>query len=661
MDRLNQYRPLYLIILIVSGLSIWSSYFVDKDFFVVWAFVWVVVAIATLVYSFFIARNHKAYYSSLRKMLNTQFEIKGMNMPIPVAITSDEGFVLWSNQDFNDEIADDKSNVFDLLPDNIDYTLPEHKEGYNVNVNGHNYTLYLVPVTYSSDKAFQLFFIDDHNLKLYSQQYFDTRPSVFIMEIDNYTEMFADAKENERTKITGDIEHIIDSFADENHAFLRKVDKDKYVGVVEEKYMRNILRDKFKILDSVRNIDVGEKMAPTMSIGIANTDWDLYKSEQDARQALDMALGRGGDQAAVRNKDGYQFFGGISRGVEKRNKVRTRIVANAIDETLKTCSNILIMGHRFSDLDSLGSSIGMCAGFRQKDKEVNIILNKNTSLALALYEKMMNDEFYAKTFITPRQAEDYVRNDTLLIICDTHVRDLLESPEIYDMCKNVIVIDHHRKMVNHIDNSLIFFHEPNASSASEMVTELLQYLAPRPDKVSVLEAEALLAGITLDTKNFTMRTGVRTFEAAAVLRKQGADTIEVRNLFSSNIDDYKQRVRLVSSAEIYNNCAIAYSDGVSGNEDIRIIASQAADELLTISNVDASFVMFENDFGTSISARSMGRVNVQLIMESLGGGGHQTMAAAQFQNMSLENCRQKLLIAIEEYYLNQENDKTEEK
>ncbi len=656
MDKLNLYRPLYLIVLIMSGVGFCTSYFVSKEYFVLWSIIWIITAAATLVRGYFISRDNKNYYKYLRNMMNSRFEKKGMDMPIPVVIISDTGFVLWSNQLFTLNIADDETNIFELLP-NIDYTFEDHNEGYNVTVQGHNYTAFVIPIVYNNEKAFQLLFIDDHNLKQYSQLYFDTRPSVMIMQIDNYSEMFVDAKENERTKITGDIEHIIDAFADENHAFLRKVDKDKYVSVVEEKYMRSIIKDKFKILDNVRGVDVGEKMTPTLSIGVANTEWDLYKSEIDARQALDMALGRGGDQVAMKQKNGYEFYGGLSRGVEKRNKVRTRIVANAISETLKNCSNILLMGHRFSDLDCLGSSIGMCAGLRDRDKQINIVINKSKSLALSLYNKMQNDEFYSKVFISPQQAEDYVDQDTLLIILDTHVRDLLESPEIYDRCKNIIVIDHHRKMVNHIDNSIIFFHEPNASSASEMVTELVQYLAKKPDKISILEAEALLSGITLDTKNFTMRAGVRTFEAAAFLRKLGADTIEVRNLFASNIDDYKQRVRLVSSAEIYHNCAIASSEGVSDGEDIRIIASQAADELLTISNVDASFVMFETDFGTSISARSMGRVNVQLIMESLGGGGHQTMAAAQFQNESMENCRQKLLIAIEDYFIGTEEEK----
>ncbi|MEG1942923.1 MAG: DHH family phosphoesterase, partial [Angelakisella sp.] len=363
--------------------------------------------------------------------------------------------------------------------------------------------------------------------------------------------------------------------------------------------------------------------------------------------ALDMALGRGGDQAAVKLRSGYEFYGGVSKGVEKRNKVRTRIVANAISEVVATSNNILIMGHRFSDLDCLGSAIGICAGLKQCGKPVNIVLNTETTLAQPLYEKML-DEGYGELIVSPENAMPLASKDTLLIIVDTHVKTLVESQEVYNACKNIVVIDHHRKMVNHIDNAIIFFHEPYASSASEMAAELVQYLSDRP-KITVGEAESMLAGIMLDTKSFTIRTGVRTFEAAAFLRKMGADTIEVRKLFSSSMETYQQRSRLVSSAEIYRGCAISYTEAAAAVEDIRIVSAQAADELLTISDVEASFVLYEYTGGTAISARSMGDLNVQVIMEMLGGGGHMTMAAVQLAEVSMEDARQRLLTAIDSY------------
>ena len=335
--------------------------------------------------------------------------------------------------------------------------------------------------------------------------------------------------------------------------------------------------------------------------------------------------------------------------MEKRNKVRTRIMANAISEVARTCDNIYIMGHRLADLDSLGSAIGMYAGLKYLGKPCHIVLDTEKNLAQSLYKTIVgSDSSYAGAFITPYRALDSVTKNTLLIVVDTHIPAILESRELYEACRNVVVIDHHRKMVNHIDNAIIFFHEPYASSASEMVTELVQYFSDGKLRLSVEEAEALLAGIMLDTKNFTLHTGVRTFEAAAFLRRMGADTVEVRRLFSSTMAAYQERSHLVSAAEIYHHCAVAYTGDTAG--DIHVVAPQAADDLLTISGVDASFVLFETEGTVNISARSMGSVNVQIIMENMGGGGHQTMAGAQVKNKPLEACRQELLTAIDQYF-----------
>ena len=416
--------------------------------------------------------------------------------------------------------------------------------------------------------------------------------------------------------------------------------------VLEDRHMKEVVAKRFEILNDIRGVVIGERIPATMSIGIGNKEGDLHDAEQMAKQALDMALGRGGDQAALKLKNGYEFYGGISKGVEKRNKVRTRIVANAINELVVNSSNILIMGHRFADLDCLGAGIGMCAGLKASGKTINIVLNKDTSLAQPLYNKIITEEGYQHIIISPEEAESLVTKDTLLIIVDTHVKTLVESPALCDKCKNIVVIDHHRKMVNHIDNAIIFFHEPFASSAAEMTAELVQYLSERP-RIAVAEAEAMLAGIMLDTKSFTIRTGVRTFEAAAFLRKMGADTIEVRKLFSSSMETYQQKARLVAAAEAYHGCAVAYTDDVF--DDIRIVAAQAADELLTIKDVEASFVLYEVNGVCSISARSSGGVNVQVIMEGLGGGGHQTMAAVQMADTGIEAGRQKLLTAIDCY------------
>ncbi|MEG2073754.1 MAG: DHH family phosphoesterase, partial [Angelakisella sp.] len=650
MDRLNLYRPLYLVLLLVSGIAVASSYFVDKGYFYTWSFVWIICAVAVLVKGYWISRDNKRFFDCIREAVFGVQKDALTSFPMATAIARGNGEIIWLNDQFSNSVVGDGqlmgTSVFDLLPD-IDFKQNTFADGYSVIVGQRQYTAYIVRSDQHAEQVFMIYMIDDNDLKNYTREYFDSRPSVLLMVIDNYAELFTDSKENERSKLMGEIEHIIENFAEENQGLLRKLDKDRYVAVIEERHMKNIISKRFDVLDKIRTVVTGDRIPVTMSIGVGSKEGDLHDSEAMARQALDMALGRGGDQAAVKLRSGYEFYGGVSKGVEKRNKVRTRIVANAISEVVATSNNILIMGHRFSDLDCLGSAIGICAGLKQCGKPVNIVLNTETTLAQPLYEKML-DEGYGELIVSPENAMPLAGKDTLLIIVDTHVKTLVESQEVYNACKNIVVIDHHRKMVNHIDNAIIFFHEPYASSASEMAAELVQYLSDRP-KITVGEAESMLAGIMLDTKSFTIRTGVRTFEAAAFLRKMGADTIEVRKLFSSSMETYQQRSRLVSSAEIYRGCAISYTEAAAAVEDIRIVSAQAADELLTISDVEASFVLYEYTGGTAISARSMGDLNVQVIMEMLGGGGHMTMAAVQLAEVSMEDARQRLLTAIDSY------------
>lgn len=649
MDRMNLYRPLCLILLLVSGISVGFTYGIDRRYFFTWGLVWLLMAAFVLIKGYLISRDNERFFTCLRESLFGAQKDSLARFPMATIVARENGEIVWVNDQCRDMVLEGKDlfhqSLFQLLPE-VDFQAEHFDSGINVTVGRRQYSAYIVRTDHRAEPVFVTYLVDDNDLKNYTKEYFDSRPSVLLMVIDNYAELFTDAKENERSKIMGEIEHIIETFAEENHGLLRKLEKDRYIAIIEERYMRGIIARRFAILDQIRNVVTGDRIPPTMSIGVGSKEGDLHEAEVLARQALDMALGRGGDQAAVKQKGGYEFYGGVSKGVEKRNKVRTRIVANAISEMVATCSNILIMGHRFADLDCLGSGIGMCAGLRECGKRINIVLNTKTSLAQPLYDKVV-EEGYQDIILSPEEALPLAGRETLLIIVDTHVKTLVESPEIYENCKNVVVIDHHRKMVNHIDNAIIFFHEPYASSASEMVAELVQYLSEHP-KVTVPEAESMLAGIMLDTKNFTIRTGVRTFEAAAYLRKMGADTVEVRKLFASSMETYQQKARLVAAAEVYRGCAIAYTE--NPGEDIRIVAAQAADELLNINGVNASFVLYEIGGGVSISARSMGAVNVQIIMEALGGGGHLTMAAVQMKDIVMENARQKLLAAIDQYF-----------
>lgn len=411
-----------------------------------------------------------------------------------------------------------------------------------------------------------------------------------------------------------------------------------------------MIAKKFNVMEQVRSYTYhGASVGITLSIGIGRGE-TLGDAESEARQALDMALGRGGDQTAMKNSDEtYRFFGGVSKGVEKRTKVRTRVVASAIAELIRGCDNVLVMGHKFSDLDCIGAAVGVCAAAGAFGKSAKIVTYEKTSLATPLME-YMKAQSDGDLFIHPDIARHIVTEKTLLFVVDTHKADFTEEPEIYEKSPSVVVIDHHRKTVDYIQNAVIFYHEPHASSACEMVTELLQYMQRKPI-IGAVQANALLAGIMLDTKEFALRTGVRTFEAAAYLRARGADTVTVKGFFNSSMENKKLRGQVVLNAQSYRNCAVSVAD--IKHKDIRIISAQAADELLTVSDVSASFVLFETGDTANISARSMGKVNVQLIMEALGGGGHQTMAAAQLPNTDLSEARQMLKKAIDEYYENQ--------
>lgn len=649
LDRMNLYRPVIIVLLVVSGIGAGASYFfVALPVFATVAGVWLAVALWAALQCARIGRDTKRQLAALRESLYGAREESVGAYPMATMMVRQNGEILWQNDYCRQHVLGGEDafgrQLGEVAPQ-VELTEEASPEGQNVVVGNRMYTCHCLLTQRDAEAVYVLYFFDDHDLKVYAKEYFDSRPWVLLMVIDNFSELFVDAKENERSKTMGEIEHIIETFAEENCGLLKKLDKDRYIAVIEDRYMRQIEASRFQVLDQIRGITAGDRISATMSIGVGSKEGSLHESESLARQALDMALGRGGDQAAVKLRDGYEFFGGVSKGVEKRNKVRTRIVANAITEIVQTSQNILVMGHRFADLDCVGAAVGLCAGLRNMGHNASIVLDQGRSLAQSLVVKM-KEEGLGELFISPEDALERLAADTLLFVVDTHVKTLLESTTVYAGCRNVVVIDHHRKMVDHIDDAIIFFHEPYASSACEMVAELVQYLGEN-QKIAPAEASAMLSGIMLDTKNFTLRTGVRTFEAAAYLRRMGADTVEVRKLFASNMESYQQKAQLVAAAQAYRGCAIACTE--KEMPDMRIIASQAADELLNISGVEASFLLFKVGNGVNLSARSMGTVNVQIIMESMGGGGHQTMAAAQLTEITMEETCQRLRQAIDSY------------
>ncbi len=597
-----------------------------------------------------LSKSINKFYQTMEKQLSPYANKALRDFPLPVLVTRRGGEVIWYNNQMREKVFGNEDcfghGLAEYFPSiNLEMDCPT--QGYGVEYKGHQYTAYHAPTGDEDNRLNVLYLVDDDKLKRIAKEYFSSRPVAAIILIDNYEEVLQSARENERSQIMGEIEYQIECYVENYNGVIKKLEKDRFFVAFEERYMKSIVEERFTILDTVRKINANDKMPATLSIGVGRDAQSLLQAEKFASQALDMALGRGGDQAAVKNKNGYEFYGGVSKGIEKRTKVKTRIVAAALNELLDSCSNVLIMGHRFADLDCLGAAVGLYYPIQQMGKPVKIILNSRANMVKQLHSRLLEQGFET-AFIEPEVATDYVSDDTLLIIVDVHTPHFIEAPEVYKKCKNVVVIDHHRKMVDYIDNAVIFHHEPYASSASEMVAELVQYFGDKY-KPNSTAAEALLAGMMLDTKNFIQRTGVRTFEAAAYLRRMGADTVEVKRLFATSMNAYQERCKVVSSATIYRHCAIC---GVQERiDEIKMVSAQAADELLGIEDVDASFVFYyESDDVVAYSARSMGKINVQIIMEKLGGGGHLTMAGAQIKGIDLAQSKERLLSAIDEYY-----------
>ncbi len=566
-----------------------------------------------------------------------------LRFPMPVLVCGEDRKILWYNDLFREQVLLGEDAYGDALDRLTACPLDSlvQSSGCRVSCPAGRFLVCGHCSEHNASPLYLLYFTDVTELSKKAEEYRLTRPTVMILSIDNYAELLQDVKESEKSLILSELDGRMESFIGETTGFLRKLARDRFLAVVEERHIAKMVEQRFPVLDQVRAISTAGGDHMTLSIGVGHGADTLAESEAFARQALEMALGRGGDQVAFKTEQGYDFYGGVSQGVEKRNKVKSRIIAAALQKAVRNADQVLVMGHRFSDLDSVGAAVGMVHIARALGRQAYAVVDRQTSLAVGLIEKAQ--ENLPDLFITPSHARDLANGSTLLIIVDTHNAKLTESEELYRLCPQVMVIDHHRKTVDHIANAAIFFHEPYASSTCEMVTELAQYCSGV--LLSANTAECLLAGIMLDTKNFILRTGVRTFEAAAFLRGRGADTVRVRKLFSSSMEAYQKKTRIVASAELYRGCAIAQA--TEKGEDMRVIAPQAADELLTINPVEASFVLYPISGGIGISGRSLGGMNVQALLEKLGGGGHQTMAAAQLAGVNLSEARSRLIAAID--------------
>ncbi len=524
----------------------------------------------------------------------------------------------------------------------------EPKKTVNVNIAGkifdivHSKTINKETGT----KQYMLYFYDITVYKELEEKYEEERAVIAIIEVDSYDELMNELKEEKRLKVQAEIEELINSWAKRMNAMIRKYEKAKYMVVMSNRYFKNVLAKRFEILDRIREIDVDASFPATLSIGICSDDRSYVEMERGAFSALEIALGRGGDQAAVKAMGDYEFYGGRSKAIEKRNKVKARIVAHAFMPIIDASTAVYVMGHQYPDMDALGAAVGIYKAVHDRGIPVKIVLEEANETILSVYNTFK--EKAHEMFIKPDDALMNFRKKTdLVVVVDTHRPSFTECPELIALAERRVVVDHHRRSVDIIEDTLLMYLEPYASSACELVTEMLQYMAEKPS-LEKSEANALLAGIVLDTKNFSVQCGVRTFETAALLRRFGADTMDVKEFMQDDIESIVSRSNIVSNARGYNEyIAISSTDKYIHNP--RLIAAQAADQMLTIRGINTSFVIVMDGEKVCISARSLKDVNVQIIMERLGGGGHRNGAATQIEGKTMTEVEDILIQEIDRY------------
>lgn len=570
--------------------------------------------------------------------------------PLPIIICSSDGKIEWFNDRFEEAMGPhssgygELSSVFENV--GIDSILDASVNGVVIDCDERSFNVFSHRAKVGESEYIVMYLVDITKYRHIANDYFRCRPALAIMTIDNMSEIQQDHRESDCAAIRNGVEKNIETWLSKYPCLISKISDNSFYVVAEKQDIDDMISRKFDILDKIRNYTYdGKYVGVTLSVGVG-TGADVAECEKNAKLSLDMALGRGGDQVVIKNKDKYDFFGGVSKSVDTGSKVKSRVVASALAELIQGCENVYVMGHRFPDLDAIGSAFGVVCIAKKLGKNAFLVTDKEKTMAKPLVERAETELPGVVVSTETAKLEFAKSKKNLLIIVDTHIKSFVESPDLLSMSKMTIVIDHHRKAVDYIDDAVIFFHDPSASSASELVTELIEYI-PAVDETGSFVADALLSGIMLDTKNFILRVGVGTFEAAAKLKDFGADPIRVKKLFSNDIESYQERNRIVDSARKYKNCAIAVADVES--KDIRLISAQAADELLTISGVDASFVIFTLGDAVCVSARSFGAVNVQVIMEYMNGGGHQTMAAVQVKNSTVAEVTERVMHCIDRY------------
>ncbi len=596
------------------------------------------------------------HIKNLTFSLDKVAKIALVNSPFPLVIAETNGNLIFRNTKFNQEFANiDINNYLTNIINNVKLEIKNNDKKEKiydeVKIDKKTYKLYGDYMPLKDQYIITIYFVDNTKLVELKSLFDNKDMYIGLVMIDNYEEIIQRLEDSDKTQLMAEIEKKLYDWASDYKGLILKSERDTFVCVFEKQYIKEIEDRKFDILDTIKDLQPSDKMQFTLSIAISNEGTSNLEKYKTAQAALDIVLGRGGDQAVIHEGDKYTFFGGRTQELEKRTKVKARIIAHALEGIIEKASKVMIMGHSNSDMDCIGASMGVYRITKSLGKDAYLVLNSKGENLVTFLKEVNSREEYKELIVEPQEAISELDDDTLLVIVDTNKKNYVESPELLAKAKKIVVIDHHRRSPDYIESAMLTFHEVYASSASELVTELVEY-TQQEATLTDLEAEALYAGIMMDTKSFTFKTGVRTFEAAAYLRKCGVDIIKVKKWFQSNLDTYNKISSVIGKAEVvYDSIAISIYE--EGDKDSNIVCAKAADELLTISNITASFVLGKSDGKVCISGRSIGDINVQVILEKLGGGGHITLAGAQVEGMEIDEVKQELINRINEYFSEQ--------
>jgi len=628
-----------------------------------WVIPSIIIMVIIILYSFW--DNTKKKFTILNHIEELNSDVDSVtksnliNSPLPMILMGTDGDIIWKSKKFVTEFQniDMRSYLSQMIKEiKLDLEKDSTKEiSKQINIDKKIYKVKgrVVRTKRRGNKnqeyVLNLYFIDDTKYNDLFDEANGSKNCIGMIEIDNYDDLIQRALPEEKIELLGNIEKEIIDWITGIGGLVVKTERDSFIIIFEQRYLADFEKDRFSILDSIKKIKTSNDIQITLSIAVTNEGSTNYEKYKNALSGMEIVLGRGGDQAVVRKDGKYAFFGGTSLEIEKRTKVKARTVAQSISKIIKESDNVFIMGHTNIDIDSFGSALGVLKLAKTSGINGYIVSEPKGKNLGKFYDEVKESDEYKELIITKGDAEELITDDSVLFVVDTHKTSYVEFPELLEKFDKIVVIDHHRKSPEAIENPLLSFHEVYASSAAELVTEIIQYY-PDPVELNLIEAEGLYGGIMVDTKDFTFKTGVRTFEAAAYLRKYGVDIIRVKKWFQTDLESYKTIAEIINEAEIIEgNIAISTYKGEDVNANL--ICAKAADELLTISDISASFVMAKMDNTVFISGRSVGNINVQVILEKLGGGGHITLAGAQLEGLTLEEAHDELIIRINEYLL----------